>query len=28
LQKETLRDLMEKVQARMVSKGRGTEYQI
>jgi hypothetical protein len=28
LEKETLRDLMEKVQARMVSKGRGTEYQI
>ena len=27
-QKETLRDLMEKVQARMVARGRGSEYQI
>ena len=28
LEKESLRDLMEKVQTRMVSKGRGSEYQI
>jgi len=28
LHKETLRDLMEKVQARMAAKGRGSEYQI
>lgn len=27
-QKESLRDLMEKVQARMAGKGRGSEYQI
>ena len=28
LQKESLRDLMEKVQVRMAGKGRGSEYQI
>jgi len=28
LEKESLRDLMEKVQARMAGKGRGSEYQI
>jgi len=28
LAKESLRDLMEKVQARMAAKGRGSEYQI
>lgn len=28
LDSESLRDLSEKVQARMVGKGRGTEYQI
>ena len=27
-QEESLRDLMEKVQARMAGKGRGSEYQI
>ena len=27
-QKESLRDLMEKVQTRMAGKGRGSEYQI
>lgn len=28
LERESLRDLMEKVQARMAGKGRGSEYQI
>jgi Rrf2 family protein len=28
LEKESLRDLMEKVQARMAGRGRGSEYQI
>ena len=28
LEKESLRDLTEKVQARMAGKGRGSEYQI
>ena len=28
LAKESLRDLMEKVQARMAGRGRGSEYQI
>ncbi|NCZ96075.1 MAG: Rrf2 family transcriptional regulator [Verrucomicrobia bacterium] len=28
LERESLRDLMEKVQVRMAGKGRGTEYQI